>query len=54
MDNAHAIALYEQFGFERLVVRKRYYQPEDKDAWTMRMDLAAEPQKGSTAPGDAA
>lgn len=54
VDNAHAIALYEQFGFERLVVRKRYYQPEDKDAWTMRMDLAAEPQKGSTAPGDAA
>ncbi|WP_344006883.1 ribosomal protein S18-alanine N-acetyltransferase, partial [Isoptericola halotolerans] len=53
VDNTQALALYEQFGFERLGVRKRYYQPEDKDAYTMRMELAA-PEAGSTAPGDAA
>lgn len=53
VDNAPAIALYEQFGFERLGVRKRYYQPEDKDAFTMRMDLAV-PGTGTAAPGDAA
>jgi ribosomal-protein-alanine N-acetyltransferase len=40
-DNAKAIALYEQFGFEQVGVRKRYYQPEDKDAYVMRRDLAA-------------
>lgn len=52
VDNAHALALYEQFGFERLGVRKRYYQPEDKDAYTMRMDLdlpQSAPQAGTTA-----
>ncbi len=41
VDNDPAIALYETFGFERLGVRKRYYQPEDKDAYTMRLDLSA-------------
>ncbi|PFG42244.1 ribosomal-protein-alanine N-acetyltransferase [Isoptericola jiangsuensis] len=41
VDNDRAIALYEEIGFERLGVRKRYYQPEDKDAYTMRLDLAA-------------
>jgi ribosomal-protein-alanine N-acetyltransferase len=40
VDNDPAVALYEKFGFERLGVRKRYYQPEDKDAYTMRLDLA--------------
>ncbi|PFG33974.1 ribosomal protein S18-alanine N-acetyltransferase [Sanguibacter antarcticus] len=37
--NGPAIAMYEKFGFERLGVRKRYYQPEDVDAYTMRLDL---------------
>jgi ribosomal-protein-alanine N-acetyltransferase len=59
VDNAHAIALYEQFGFTRLGVRKRYYQPEDKDAYTMRMDLGATSEadggvpEASTAPAPA-
>jgi [ribosomal protein S18]-alanine N-acetyltransferase len=35
-----AVALYERFGFEVLGRRHRYYQPEDVDAWTMRLDLA--------------
>ena len=39
MTNAPAIAMYEKFGFERLGLRKRYYQPEDLDAYTMRLDL---------------
>lgn len=41
--NAAAITMYEKFGFVRLGRRKRYYQPEDVDAWTMRLDLGAVP-----------
>jgi ribosomal-protein-alanine N-acetyltransferase len=36
-----AVALYERFGFEVLGRRHRYYQPEDADAWTMRLDLGS-------------
>lgn len=39
VDNAPAIALYERFGFVVLTRRRRYYQPEDVDAWTMRLEL---------------
>jgi ribosomal-protein-alanine N-acetyltransferase len=35
-DNVPAIALYEREGFERISVRRRYYQPGDVDAWVMR------------------
>ncbi len=35
-DNAPAIALYIREGFERISVRRRYYQPGDVDAWVMR------------------
>lgn len=35
-DNAPAIALYTREGFERLAIRRRYYQPGDIDAWVMR------------------
>jgi ribosomal-protein-alanine N-acetyltransferase len=35
-DNAPAIALYGREGFERVSVRRRYYQPGDVDAWIMR------------------
>ncbi|GAA4721305.1 ribosomal-protein-alanine N-acetyltransferase [Promicromonospora umidemergens] len=41
VDNAAAIEMYREFGFEVLGVRKRYYQPENIDAFTMRLDLAA-------------
>jgi ribosomal-protein-alanine N-acetyltransferase len=34
-DNAGAIALYERHGFQRLGLRKRYYQPSNADAYTM-------------------
>jgi ribosomal-protein-alanine N-acetyltransferase len=36
-DNEAAIALYRKRGFERIAVRRRYYQPEDVDAWVMRL-----------------
>lgn len=36
-DNAPAIALYERHGFDRIAVRRRYYQPDDVDAWVMRL-----------------
>lgn len=34
-DNMPAIALYERFGFQKIGVRKRYYQPSGADAFTM-------------------
>lgn len=39
VDNERAIDLYERAGFVVLARRRRYYQPEDVDAWTMRLDL---------------
>ncbi|MDO8105672.1 ribosomal protein S18-alanine N-acetyltransferase [Isoptericola sp. b441] len=39
VDNEPAIALYRSEGFEILTRRRRYYQPEDVDAWTMRLEL---------------
>jgi ribosomal-protein-alanine N-acetyltransferase len=36
-DNAAAIGLYERHGFDRIAVRRRYYQPGDIDAWVMRL-----------------
>ncbi len=41
VDNEPALALYRAFGFEQIGRRRRYYQPEDKDAYTMRLDLSA-------------
>jgi ribosomal-protein-alanine N-acetyltransferase len=35
-DNEAAIALYTRQGFERISLRRRYYQPGDLDAWVMR------------------
>ena len=34
-DNAVALALYEKYGFSKLGVRRRYYQPSGADAYTM-------------------
>ncbi|HEX4705269.1 MAG TPA: ribosomal protein S18-alanine N-acetyltransferase [Pseudonocardiaceae bacterium] len=34
-DNEPAIRMYEAYGFTKLGVRKRYYQPADADAFTM-------------------
>ena len=39
VDNDPAIALYERAGFIVMRRRRRYYQPEDVDAWTMRKEL---------------
>lgn len=50
VDNAPAIALYEQAGFTRLGLRRRYYQPEGIDAYTMSVELNARPV-GFTASG---
>jgi [ribosomal protein S18]-alanine N-acetyltransferase len=36
-DNAPAIRLYERHGFERIAVRRRYYQPGDVDASILRL-----------------
>ena len=41
VDNDPAVALYERFGFTMLGRRRRYYQPEGADAWTMRLELDA-------------
>ncbi len=42
-DNAAALRLYGRHGFERVAVRRRYYQPGDVDAHVMRRRLAAAP-----------
>ena len=42
VDNDAALAMYGKFGFEQLGIRKRYYQPEDVDAYTMRLELSAD------------
>jgi ribosomal-protein-alanine N-acetyltransferase len=39
VDNEPALRLYAKYGFEQLGLRKRYYQPEDVDAYTMRLEL---------------
>lgn len=39
VDNARAIEMYERAGFERLGLRRGYYQPENVDALTMRLVL---------------
>ena len=39
VDNDPALALYRAFGFTRLGLRRRYYQPEGIDAYTMALDL---------------
>lgn len=39
VDNDPAIALYRRAGFDVLGRRRRYYQPEDVDAFTMRLVL---------------
>jgi len=45
VDNAPALNLYAKYGFEQLGIRKRYYQPEDVDAYTMRLELRATPER---------
>jgi N6-L-threonylcarbamoyladenine synthase len=40
-DNPAAQGLYLGLGFEHIDTRKRYYQPDDIDAWVMRLDLSA-------------
>jgi [ribosomal protein S18]-alanine N-acetyltransferase len=42
VDNEPALRLYDRAGFEKLGLRRGYYQPENKDAWTMRLDLTRE------------
>jgi ribosomal-protein-alanine N-acetyltransferase len=39
VDNEPALGLYRSVGFVPLAVRKRYYQPGNKDAYTMRLTL---------------
>jgi ribosomal-protein-alanine N-acetyltransferase len=41
VDNEPAKGLYRRFGFRPMGLRRHYYQPEDVDAVTMRLDLKA-------------
>ncbi|CAM3625587.1 ribosomal protein S18-alanine N-acetyltransferase [Isoptericola cucumis] len=51
VDNDAALSLYAKAGFERIGLRRRYYQPEDKDAFTMRLDLSSPAAPGGPAGG---
>jgi ribosomal-protein-alanine N-acetyltransferase len=42
-DNEPAIGLYTRRGFERIAIRRRYYQPENVDAWVMRLRPLPDP-----------
>jgi ribosomal-protein-alanine N-acetyltransferase len=46
-DSAAAIALYRKHGFERVSIRRGYYQPGGVDAWVMRL----RPVRSTTLPG---
>jgi len=39
-NNSVAISLYQSMGFAAIGSRPRYYQPSDRDALVMRLDLA--------------
>jgi ribosomal-protein-alanine N-acetyltransferase len=39
VDNEPALSLYRRLGFTRLGLRRRYYQPENIDAYTMSLEL---------------
>jgi ribosomal-protein-alanine N-acetyltransferase len=43
VDNDAAIALYERFGFRRVGLRRRYYQPSGTDALVMAWDATTAP-----------
>jgi [ribosomal protein S18]-alanine N-acetyltransferase len=45
-DNPVAQAMYTAFGFEQIAIRPRYYQPDDVDAWVMRLTFDAAPGAG--------
>lgn len=51
VDNEPALRLYESAGFARFGRRKGYYQPENVDAWTMRLRLAQVTQETGTTDG---
>jgi len=40
VDNPNAQALYDSLGFERIAVRKGYYQPDNVDGAVMRLEIA--------------
>lgn len=45
VNNEPAQAMYRRYGFEQIGLRKRYYQPENLDAYVMRLELKQENDK---------
>ncbi|MGU3292113.1 ribosomal protein S18-alanine N-acetyltransferase [Williamsia sp. M5A3_1d] len=50
-DNDVAIDMYRRHGFERMGLRKRYYQPSGADAYTMRRPAVTRADTGSRQEG---
>ena len=48
VDNLAALGLYRSCGFVTIGVRKRYYQPQGKDAYTMAFDIAGQRRTSET------
>ena len=48
VDNSPALALYKNYGFEIMGLRKRYYQPENVDAYTMCVSLSSASESDKT------
>jgi len=49
-DNLPAVRLYTGRGFERIAIRRGYYQPEGADAWVMRRRPLRGPARAGRAP----
>ncbi|AZA09930.1 ribosomal protein S18-alanine N-acetyltransferase [Corynebacterium pseudopelargi] len=47
-DNEPAIGLYEAFGFQRIGLRRNYYQPSGADAFTMLRPCSFDLAKGAS------
>ncbi|GGG75255.1 ribosomal protein S18-alanine N-acetyltransferase [Corynebacterium pelargi] len=47
-DNEPAIGLYEAFGFQRIGLRRNYYQPSGADAFTMLRPCSSDLAKGAS------
>lgn len=48
VDNPRAQRLYERFGFQRIGLRRNYYQPSGVDALVMRLDDLTPPRPPAT------
>lgn len=52
VNNDSAIAMYTKYGYQQIGLRKRYYQPENLDAYVMRLELETRDLSTTGLPAD--